>query len=441
MALPTVAIVGRPNVGKSSLFNAILGQMISIVEPTAGVTRDRVSAIVCHNDRYFELVDTGGYGIVDCDDLTDHIEGQIFQALAAAAVVIFVVDVMEGLTSLDRTVAELLRKYNLKVILVANKADMPQHARTAGEFTALGFGDPICVSTTHSVNKSVLLEQICKQLEDLPKEKPKDTIMKIAIVGKRNAGKSTFVNAVVGQDRVIVSEVPGTTRDAVDVRFEKDGRTIVVIDTAGVRKKGKMDGSIEFYGYTRAERSVKRADVVLLMMDATTPLSQVDKKLINLITDEYKPCVLVVNKWDLAKGYACTDDYWKYLTKSIPNLPHAPIAFTTAKDRKNVASVLDLATELFKQASTKVSTGRLNKAIEIMREEKTSSRKGGVPRIYYATQVAVHPVSLLLFVNRINLFDEAFRRYAVNRLGEMLGLEEVPIRLLMRERKRRDIEE
>jgi len=274
MALPTVAIVGRPNVGKSSLFNAIVGQMISIVEPTAGVTRDRVSTIVCHDERYFELVDTGGYGIVDCDDLTEHIEGQIFQALATAAVVVFVVDVQEGLTSLDRTMAELLRKYNLKVILVANKADMPQHTREAGEFSALGFGDALCVSTTHSVNKTDLLERICKQLDHLPREKPKDAIMKIAIVGKRNAGKSTFVNAVVGQDRVIVSEVPGTTRDAVDVRFEKDGRTIVVIDTAGVRKKGKMDGSIEFYGYTRAERSVKRADVVLLMMDATTPLSR-----------------------------------------------------------------------------------------------------------------------------------------------------------------------
>jgi GTP-binding protein len=202
-----------------------------------------------------------------------------------------------------------------------------------------------------------------------------------------------------------------------------------------------MDGSIEFYGYTRAERSVKRADVILLMMDATTPLSQVDKKLVNLISDEYKPCVLVINKWDLAKGFASTDDYADYLMKMIPNLPHAPIAFTTAKEDKNVASVLDLATELFKQASTKVSTGRLNKAIEILREEKTSSRKSGVPRIYYATQVSVHPVSLLLFVNRINLFDEAFRRYAVNRLGEMLGLEEVPIRLLLRERKQRASEE
>jgi GTP-binding protein len=440
MALPTVAIVGRPNVGKSSLFNAIVGQMISIVDPMAGVTRDRVSAIVCHDERYFELIDTGGYGIVDSDALSEHIENQIFLALASAAVVVFVVDVQEGLTSLDRKVAALLRKYDLKVILTANKADMPQHAVGASEFLSLGFGDPICVSTTHNLNKTTILERICVELDHLPKEKPKDALMKIAIVGKRNAGKSTFVNAVVNQERVIVSEVPGTTRDAVDVRFEKDGRTIIIIDTAGVRKKGKMDGGVEFYGYTRAERSVKRADVVLLLMDATTPVSQVDKKLVSLIVDEYKPCVLVINKWDLAKGFASTDDYADYLSKMIPGMPHAPIAFTTAKDQKNVASVLDLVTELYKQASAKIPTGRLNKAIEVLREEKISIRRSGVPRIYYGTQVSVRPISLLLFVNRTRLFDDNFRRYAMNRLGELLGLEEVPIRLLLRERTRRAME-
>jgi GTP-binding protein len=440
MTLPTVAIVGRPNVGKSSLFNAIVGQMISIVDPMAGVTRDRVSTIVCHDDRYFELVDTGGYGIVDSDALSEHIENQIFLALASAAVVVFVVDVQEGVTSLDRTTAELLRKYNLKVILAANKADMPQHTNNAMEFLSLGFGEPICISTTHNLNKTLILERICAELDHLPKEKPTDAVMKIAIVGKRNAGKSTFVNAVVGQDRVIVSEVPGTTRDAVDVRFEKDGRTVIIIDTAGVRKKGKMDDGVEFYGYTRAERSVKRADVILLLMDATTPVSQVDKKLVSLIVDEYKPCVLVVNKWDLAKGFAGTDDYADYLNKMIPGMPHAPIAFTTAKDQKNVGSVLDLATELYKQASVKIPTAKLNKAIEVLREERISTRKSGVPRIYYGTQVSVRPVSLLLFVNRSRLFDDNFRRHAVNRLAELLGLEEAPIRLLLRERTRRKLE-
>jgi GTP-binding protein len=440
MALPIVAIVGRPNVGKSSLFNALVGEMISIVEPTPGVTRDRVSAIVDYEDRYFELIDTGGYGIVDIDELSEHIENQIFIALATAAVVVFVVDVQEGLQQLDIKMADLLRKHNLKVIFVANKCDTPKHARGASEFTQLGFGDPICISTTHNLNKTTILEEILVALDHLPKEKPKDTIMKIAIVGKRNAGKSTFVNAIVGETRVIASEVPGTTRDAVDVRFEKDGRTIVVIDTAGVRKKGKMDNSIEFYGYTRAERSVKRADVILFMIDAATPLGQVDKKLASLIEAELKPCILVVNKWDLAKGYANTDDYGDYLGKVITGLPHAPIAFTTATDGRNVSSVLDLATELFKQASTKVSTAQLNKAIEVLRQERTGAQKRGVPKIYYATQVSTLPVSLLLFVNRVKLFDEGFRRFAVNRLSEMLDLEEVPVRLLFRERTRRKLD-
>lgn len=441
MALPIVAIVGRPNVGKSSLFNALVGEMISIVEPTPGVTRDRVSAIVDYEDRYFELIDTGGYGIVDSDALSEHIENQIFTALATAAVVVFVVDVQEGLVQLDIKMAELLRKHNLKVIFVANKCDTPRHARGASEFTQLGFGDPICISTTHNLNKTTILEQICAALDHLPKEKPKEAIMKIAIVGKRNAGKSTFVNAIVGENRVIASEVPGTTRDAVDVRFEKDGRTMVVIDTAGVRKKARMDNSVEFYGYTRAERSIKRADVILFLMDATTPLGQVDKKLASLIELEYKPCILVVNKWDLAKGYAGTDDYADYLGKVITGLPHAPIAFTTAIDGRNVASVLDLATELFKQASRKISTGKLNKAIEALRQERTGAQKRGVPKIYYATQVSTSPVSILLFVNRLNLFDESFRRYATNRLSEILDLEEVPLRLLFRERQRRKLAE
>ncbi len=441
MALPIVAIVGRPNVGKSSLFNALVGEMISIVEPTPGVTRDRVSAIVDYEDRYFELIDTGGYGIVDSDALSEHIENQIFTALATAAVVVFVVDVQEGLVQLDIKMAELLRKHNLKVIFVANKCDTPRHARGASEFTQLGFGDPICISTTHNLNKTTILEQICAALDHLPKEKPKEAIMKIAIVGKRNAGKSTFVNAIVGENRVIASEVPGTTRDAVDVRFEKDGRTMVVIDTAGVRKKARMDNSVEFYGYTRAERSIKRADVILFLMDATTPLGQVDKKLASLIEMEYKPCILVVNKWDLAKGYAGTDDYADYLGKVITGLPHAPIAFTTAIDGRNVASVLDLATELFKQASRKISTGKLNKAIEALRQERTGAQKRGVPKIYYATQVSTSPVSILLFVNRLNLFDESFRRYATNRLSEILDLEEVPLRLLFRERQRRKLAE
>ena len=265
---------------------------------------------------------------------------------------------------------------------------------------------------------------------------PAPTVMKIAIVGKRNAGKSTFINAVVGEERVIVSEVPGTTRDAVDVLFEKDGKQYLIIDTAGVRKVGKMAHDVEYYGYTRALRSIRRADVVLFMMDATTPVSQVDKKLGHLVRDEFKPCILIVNKWDLAKDVAASDDYADYLDKVLIGLRHAPIAFTTAKDAKNIQSVLDIATELFKQSGTKVSTGRLNKAVQKITEERAGGRSkgGGFPKIYYATQVSTRPVSVLLFVNKPALFDETYQRFFISRLGELLGLEEVPIRLLLRQR-------
>ena len=436
MALPVVAIIGRPNVGKSSLLNSLSGQMISIVDPTAGVTRDRVSTIIDRNDRYFELVDTGGYGIVDSDALESHVEGQIFQAIATADVVVFMVDIREGITPLDKKIAQMIRKHNLKVILAANKADTARQLGGAGEFLRLGFGEPICISAQNMVNRSELMERIYDEIDHLPMDKPAKTEMKVAIVGKRNAGKSTFINSVVGSERVIASEVPGTTRDAVDVRFEKDGKNYVIIDTAGVRKTGKMKDDVEYYGYTRAMRSIRRADVVIFMMDATTKISQVDKKLCHMIREEYKPCIIVVNKWDLAKDFADTDEYAGYFDRVLTGLRYAPIAFTTATDGKNTQSVLDLTAELFKQASTQVSTGKLNKAIEMISEERVGGgrKKGGYPKIYYGTQVAVKPVSILLFVNKPDLFDDMYQRFVTNRLGEMLGLEEVPIRLLLRKR-------
>ena len=437
MALPVVTIIGRPNVGKSSLLNAISGKMISIVEPTAGVTRDRVSTIVEVGDRYFELIDTGGVGVVDADELSDHVEHQINQAIALADLVLFIVDIREGILPLDQKIARMLRKENLDVILVANKADSGSQMGGIGEFNRLGFGEAIPVSAANHYNKASVLEEVIEKLKDLPDEKPKQEEMKIALVGKRNAGKSSFINAIVGEDRVIVSEVPGTTRDAVDVRFEKDGKCFVAIDTAGVRKKNKMADNIEFYGFTRAERSIKRADVVLFVIDATLKISQVDKKLAHMIMEEHKACILVINKWDLVKEFAGAEDYEEYLTEVLPGLGHAPLAFTTAKEGKNIQTVLDLASELYKKASTQIPTGMLNRAIEEISEAKVggSKKKGGFPKIYYGTQVAVRPVSLLLFVNDPGLFTDNFMRFATNRLGELLDLEEVPIRLMLRRRR------
>jgi GTP-binding protein len=422
-------------VGKSSLLNALAGEMISIVEPSAGVTRDRVSTIIGREQRYFELVDTGGFGVVDADHLSDHIENQIRQAIDSAELIIFIVDIRDGLVPLDKKIAELLRKSGLDVIGVANKADSAKMFPAAGEFGRLGFGDFLCISAKNNLNKSVLLEQIFEKIEHLESEKPKEPVMKIAVLGKRNTGKSTMVNAIVGSERVIVSERPGTTRDAVDVRFEKDGRDIIVIDTAGLRKKNKITDNIEFYSYVRAARSVSRADVVLFMIDATLPISQVDKKLAKVIAEHDKSCVIVVNKWDLAKDSALTGDYEEYLTKSLPGLKYAPIAFTTATEGKNVQSLLDLAAEIFKQATMRLTTAKLNEAFEIIKAERvgaTKRNKAGRPKIYYATQIAVNPITILMFVNRPELFEETYLRYISGRLRTLLPIEEVPIRLLVR---------
>jgi len=438
MGLPVVAIIGRPNVGKSSLLNVLAGEMISIVEPTAGVTRDRVSTFIGRDDHYFELIDTGGYGIVDSDQLSDHIEGQILQAIESADLVLFVADVREGITPLDQKIAALLRKHKLDVLGVANKADTARLFPAAGEFARLGFGEFFCVSAQNSVNISVLRDRIYQRLEHLETTgAPPEPVMKIAIVGKRNAGKSSIVNAIAGEERVIVSEIPGTTRDAIDVRIQKDGQTLVVIDTAGIRKKAKMaktDNSIEFYSYVRATRSISRADIVWLLIDATEPVGQVDKGLAHLIAEESKTCIIVVNKWDLAKDKAATGDYEEYLTKMLPGLKYAPIAFTTATKAKNVQSVLDLSAELFKQANTWITTGRLNRAFEIVRSERAAPGKRGSkwPKIYYVTQVAVNPVTIMMFVNDPGLFDENYRRFVVGRLRELLPIAEVPIRLLAR---------
>ncbi|UCG57220.1 MAG: ribosome biogenesis GTPase Der, partial [Phycisphaerales bacterium] len=413
--------------------------MISIVEPTAGVTRDRVSTFIGRDDRYFELIDTGGYGIVDADQLSEHIEQQILQAIESADLVLFMVDIRDGVVPLDEEIARLLRKHGLDVIAVANKADNAKMFPAAAEFSKLGFGEFLCISAKNNLNKTVLLDRIFERLAASESaDRPPEPAMKIAIVGKRNAGKSTLVNAIAGSERVIVSETPGTTRDSVDVRFEKDGKTIIVIDTAGIRKKSKIADSIEFYSYVRATRSIQRADVVLFLIDATVPVSQVDKRLARFIADEYKGCIIVVNKWDLAKDTAVTSDYEEYLTALLPGLRHAPIAFTTATEGRNIQSVLDLSAEIFKQATTQIPTPKLNKAFEAITTERSGGRRrAGFPKVYYATQISTNPITILMFVNNTGLFDENHRRFIVGRLRSMLPVGEVPIRLMARARSRR----
>lgn len=437
MALFNIAIVGRPNVGKSSLFNMLANRRTSIVDPTPGVTRDRVSAICDIDDQFYELVDTGGFGIVDRDDLGEHVERQIRYAIERSSLILFLVDAREGLTPLDRRTAELLRPDGERVVLVANKVDEPHLADRLGEFHRLGFGEPLAISAMNGSGRWAIHELIRQKLAGHDHEAPSDPVMKIAIVGKRNAGKSTFINALAGEERVIVSEVPGTTRDSIDVRFEKDGRTLIAIDTAGVRKLNKMEDDVEFYAYTRATQSIRRADVVLFMIDATLPVGQVDKRLAHIIAEEWKPCVIVVNKWDLATGKASVEDYGEYLAKTLKAVSYAPVAFTTASQGRNIRSTVDVATELFKQSRTRVGTGQLNQALQTALDERGPRPKRGsrAPKFFYATQVDIQPPTIVVFVNAPGLVTVDYERFLINRFRDALPFGEVPIRLAFRPRR------
>ncbi len=440
MAVPVVAIVGRPNVGKSSLFNWLASRRIAIVDPTAGVTRDRVSTLVKLGERFVELVDTGGMGVRDVDNLTEHIERQIDLAIDQAAVILFIVDARAGLMPLDEKVAARLRLVKKPILCVVNKCDTADFEPQAAEFHRLGRGQVVFVSVQENRNKAELLRLLADRLPDASDDEPEpDVQLKVAIVGRRNTGKSTFINSLAKSERMIVSEVPGTTRDSVDVRFERDGKVFVAIDTAGVHRKQKQSSDIDFYSLHRAERSIRRADVVLLFLDARVRVSKVDKQLAEYIVEQHKPAVFVVNKWDLAAASIPTERFANYVRATFPNLDYLPIAFITAKQGKNVYRVLNLAQNLHKQASARVGTGDLNRLVKQATEKQSPPlRQNRQPRIYYATQVAVTPPTIVLFTNGPDLFDEPYLRYLLRTFRDELPFREVPIKLHLRTKNRED---
>jgi len=434
MPLPIVAIVGRPNVGKSSLLNYLAGRRISIVDPTEGVTRDRVSTPVDFEGKFFELTDTGGYGVIDKDNLTADIERQIKLAVDEAALILFVVDVKTGKVPLDVVVAEYLRGKNKPVLLVANKADGEKLALQTADFYSLGYGDPLPISCTTRQGKNKLLAAIVDHVDFSADERQATPEMKIAVVGKRNAGKSTLINTLAGQPRVIVSEVPGTTRDSVDVHFEREGHTFMVIDTAGIRKKAKITrDDLEFYGFHRAQRSIRRADIVFMLIDATVDMGDVDQKIASYIATEYKPCVIVINKWDLVEGRTTAEKFESYIEKIFPLLDYAPIAFISAQKNENIDELIRLAQVMFEQAATRLPTSTLNEAVEeIIALRGPSSPTAQKVKVYYATQIDVKPPTIILFVNNPDLITEEYRRFFVRQLRERLPFSEVPIRLHVR---------
>lgn len=444
MPLPKVVIVGRPNVGKSSLFNWIAGRRIAIVDDVAGVTRDRIGTLAHIGDdeetaRFFDLIDTGGIGMVDRDDLTKHVEHQITLALEEADLILFVVDVREGRMPLDEEVAQRLRYVKKPVILIINKADVPEFDLRGEEFYKLGRGKPVYVSTQQNRNRKPLLKLIEEMLPTAVADKPADEVMKIAAVGRPNTGKSTFINTLAQSERMIVSEFPGTTRDAVDVRFELDGLPFVAIDTAGIRRKAKIKDDLDFYSVHRAERSIRRADVVLLFLDPTAGISRLDKQLADYIAKQYKPCIFTVNKWDLiASGEQAAGLMGKYATgvqHAFRTMAYMPLAFITAKTGKNVKALLNLAQSMYKQANKRIGTGALNRVVhEAVEAHPPPMRENRAPRVYYATQVGTDPPTVVLFVNSPALFDAPYQRYLLNVFHEKLPFRDIPVKLYLRAR-------
>ncbi len=497
MPIPRVAIVGRPNVGKSSLLNMIAGEKVSIVDPTPGTTRDRVSVIAELKSpdargpvKPVEFIDTGGWGVyegegerfneigVDLASLRKHIEKQIGLAVESADLILFCIDAQAGITPADMEVAKLLRERKLggggrkakgtpkapKVVkknagkkgvtspslpirIVATKVDGPKWEAHGLEVSALGLGEPILVSAKSNYFRRDFLDALYEALPRPAKDTAAPELqvdMKLAIVGKRNAGKSSLVNAMAGEERVIVSEIAGTTRDAVDVRLELDGKSLLAIDTAGLRRKKSFANQIEWWAFDRAKRAIDRADVVLLLVDATEALSQVDEQLAMLVQKAYKPCLIVVNKWDLVEGKKnehgqkiTPSSYEEYLRQELKGLSFAPIAFVSAATGKNIRPSIALAFELMDQSRMRAGTGKMNRMMEkILETANPPSKLGTRAKVLYVAQVAESPPTIVLVVNRPELFTANYQRFLMNRFREELPYHEVPIRLLVRGRKR-----
>lgn len=439
MAFPVVALVGRPNVGKSSLLNRMARRRVSIVEPTPGVTRDRVTALVEHGDRSFRVMDTGGIGLFDDVLLKEEVERQIQAAFLEADLLLFLVDAREGLTPMDQEVASLLRKSKKPVLLVGNKAESPSARMEAGAFMKLGFGEPFLVSALEGFGVPELLDRVVGLLPPEGEERASlEPLMKIAVLGKRNAGKSSLINHLAGEERVIVSELPGTTRDAVDVLFERGGRRILAIDTAGLRKRRSVQDAVEFFSMKRAEKAALRADVALLLFDLSRPISRVDQSLARFLLDHYKPVVIAGTKWDLAKDRTGPADWEEYIRTKLAGLSFAPITFFSVKEGFHVEETLELCWELFSQSRTRVGTGELNRVLrEAMDTVSPRAKRGArAPRIFYATQPEVGPPTIVLFVNDPTLFSKDYLRFLQNRLRRDLPFKEVPVRILLRPREK-----
>ncbi len=445
MPLPIIAIVGRPNVGKSSLFNRLVGQPVAIVDPTPGVTRDRILHDASWDDYRFEIADTGGIGIVDEKKLEQDVYRQVERAIGAADRIIFLVDGREGIVPMDKEIAIRLRPLAAKVVVAVNKLDYDGIDQEIHQFHALGLGDPHGISAAAGRGIDDLIETLCK---DLPAARVKATAaelaedddrLKICLAGRRNVGKSSLTNALVGEERVIVADFAGTTRDAVDVPLKTKHGEFTLIDTAGLRKKAQIEQDLEFYAACRTERAIKRADVVLLVLDAGDEVGSVDKKLAHFCEVEGKPTVIVVNKWDLAEaGGATRETYETWLRDRLPGLKFAPVTFTCALTGYNIGDALKLAMELYAEARSRITTSELNDILQAAIQKRKPTKVGSSQtKVYYGTQVEKSPPTFIFFVNRTDWIDATWTRFLEGFMRERLPFKRIPMRILFKARDSR----
>ena len=431
----TIAIVGRPNVGKSTVFNRMLEQRLSIVEDTPGVTRDRIYGDCSWLNKTFRLIDTGGIQIAD-QPFAREINMQVEIAIEEADVIIFLTSGKEGLTNDDQYIARLLRKSNKPVVLGVNKIDGQEKIDNIYEFYSLGLGDPIPVSGSHGIGIGDLLDECTKQMPDKQKDSYEGMI-KFAIIGRPNVGKSSLTNAFLKQDRVIVSNIEGTTRDAIDTVFVANDKTYVVIDTAGIRKRGKVYENIEKYSVLRAKGAIERADVVLIVIDGEKGIIEQDKHVAGLAHEAKKGVIIVYNKWDLVeKDDKTMDKITKEIREQFAYLDYAPIAFTSAKDGKRVNTLLPLIDEVYNNVNLRIKTNVLNEVImDAQLANPAKTHNGKRLKIYYASQVETAPCVIALFVNDPELMHFSYQRYIENKVREAFGFEGVPITIVARKKE------
>ena len=448
--LPLVAIVGRPNVGKSTLFNRIIGKQRAIVHDVEGITRDRFINEAEWDGRAFRLVDTGGMVEQPVDEITRKMQEQVQQAMDEARVVIFVLDGQQEITRSDQMVCESLQRCGKPVVLAVNKLDNHKLALNQYEYYALGLGDPHAISASHNIGVDDLMTDVLRHLpESAPAhdegEEPEtlseteDGVIKVAVIGRPNVGKSSFVNALLNEERAIVSDVPGTTRDAIDIEFHWRGKEYILIDTAGLRRKAGIRQPVEHFSVARSLRAIRRADVCLVMVEATEGLAEQDKRILGYILEQGTAFILVWTKWDLIEN---KEKRWKELESDLdlkmPQVQFAPRLTISNVTRKRLFSVFDYVDRVAAAAARRISTAELNRLIEqIKAKHNPPSQKGKHAKILYATQASVQPTEFVIFVNQKRLFHFSYMRFIENQIREAYGFEGVPLKLQLREETRK----